>query len=129
MSLNPGQAVIGDYTSVTYESGESFDAGDLVAINSGQIVTADDTNDTNPIGVAMADASGSGEEVAVAVRADGLLTNVASGVTAGVELGTSATEGQAASGSDDFHTLTDEGAAAGLSTNEDIPTGYAAVKF
>lgn len=129
MALNPGQAVIGDYTSVTYESGEAFSAGDLVAINSGQIVTADGTTDVNPIGVATADASGAGEEVAVAVSADGLLTNVASGVTAGTELGTSSTEGQAASGSDEFHALTDEGGAAGLSTKEDIPTGYAAVKF
>lgn len=57
-----------------------------------------------------------------------VLANVAAGVTAGTELGVSATEGELASGSDGFSALTDEGAAAGLSTNESIPTGYAAVR-
>lgn len=57
-----------------------------------------------------------------------VLANVASGVTAGTELGTSATEGEVASGSDGFSALTDEGAVAGLSTNESVPAGYAGVQ-
>lgn len=56
-----------------------------------------------------------------------VLANVASGVTAGTELGASATEGQLGSGSGGFSALTDEGAVAGLSTNEAVPTGYAGV--
>jgi len=57
-----------------------------------------------------------------------VLANVANGVSAGTELGASATEGQLASGSDGVSALTDEGAAAGLSTKESIPAGYAGVR-
>jgi hypothetical protein len=57
-----------------------------------------------------------------------ILANVASGVTAGTELGPSATDGELASGSDGYSALTDEGAAAGLSTNESVPAGLAAVE-
>lgn len=57
-----------------------------------------------------------------------VLAAVAGGVTAGSELGPSATEGQLASGSGGVSALTDEGDAAGLSTNESIPSGYAGVR-
>lgn len=58
-----------------------------------------------------------------------VLANVASGVTAGTELGPSATDGELASGSDGYSAVTDEGAVAGLSTNESPPSGLAAVPF
>ena len=129
MALNPGQTVIGETDTVTYEAGEALSAGDVVGINTGQLAKADGTTDTNPIGVIVGNASAAGENVSVAVAANGILANVASAISAGTELGASATEGQLGSGSDEFHALTDEGAAAGLVTNESIPTGYAVVKF
>jgi hypothetical protein len=57
-----------------------------------------------------------------------VLANVASGVSAGTELGPSATDGELASGSDGYSAVTDEGDAAGLSTAESIPSGYAGVR-
>lgn len=56
-----------------------------------------------------------------------ILANVASGTTAGTELGASATDGQLGSGSEGVSAVTDEGGVAGLSTNESVPAGYAAV--
>jgi hypothetical protein len=58
-----------------------------------------------------------------------VLANVASGVTAGTELGPSATDGELASGSDGYSAITDEGGASGLSTNEAPAAGLAAVRF
>lgn len=57
-----------------------------------------------------------------------VLANVASGVAAGVELGPSATDGELASGSDGYSTVTAEGSASGLSTDESVPSGYAGVR-
>ena len=57
-----------------------------------------------------------------------VIANVASGVTAGTELDVSATEGELAGGSGGVSALTDEGDAAGLSTNESVPAGYAGVR-
>jgi len=57
-----------------------------------------------------------------------VLANVASGVSAGNELGPSASDGELAGGSDGYSALTDEGDAAGLSTNESVPAGLAAVE-
>lgn len=57
-----------------------------------------------------------------------VLANVASGVSAGTELGPSATDGELASGSDGYSALTDEGGPAGLSTNESVAAGLAAVE-
>ena len=56
-----------------------------------------------------------------------VLAAVASGVGAGTELGPSATDGELASGSDGYATITGEGDAAGLSTSESIPAGTAGV--
>jgi hypothetical protein len=58
-----------------------------------------------------------------------VLASVASGVSAGTELGASATDGELASGSDGYSAVTDEGAVGGLSTNESPASGLAAVKF
>lgn len=66
-----------------------------------------------------------GEEVISGV----VLASVAGDVSAGTELGPSATEGQLASGSGGYSALTNEGDAAGLSTNEAIPAGYAGVRI
>lgn len=57
-----------------------------------------------------------------------VLANVANGVSAGDELGPSATDGQLAGGDDGYSALTDEGDAAGLSTNESPDAGLAAVR-
>jgi hypothetical protein len=56
-----------------------------------------------------------------------VLASVAGTVSAGDELGPSATNGELAGGSDGYSALTDAGSAAGLSTNESVPAGTAAV--
>jgi hypothetical protein len=137
MSLNPGQKVIGETETVTYEAGEALSPGDVVGIDSGTL-RAVNSGDTSPnaIGV-VADRAGadsgtdyaSGDEVAVHINGSCILVSVASGISAGDELGPSATDGQLGSGSDGFEALTDEGSAAGLSTNENIPAGHAGVKL
>jgi len=58
-----------------------------------------------------------------------VLANVAAGVSAGAELGPSATDGELAAGDDGYSALSDEGGAAGLSTGESPLSGYAAVPF
>lgn len=137
MSLKPGQTVIGDDTTVTYEAGETISPGDVVGIDGGQLRAANSGDGSpNPIGVAghgggesAGEDYASGEDVPVVVDAVCVLTSVADGVTAGTELGASATDGELAAGSGGFEPLTDEGAAAGLSTNETIPAGYAGTKL
>jgi hypothetical protein len=57
-----------------------------------------------------------------------VLANVASGVSAGDELGPSATDGQLAGGSAGIDAITDEGGVAGLSSNESIDAGLAAIE-
>lgn len=126
MGLSLGEDAFGEAEGVTYEAGESLTAGDAVGINGGQLATADDTTDTNPIGVVARDAE-SGDNVTVWVRGV-VVANVASGVSAGTELGTSATEGQLASGSGGFEALSDEGAASGLGVGS-VPTGGAVTKL
>jgi hypothetical protein len=59
---------------------------------------------------------------------DLVLANVATGVSAGDELGASGTDGELAGGSAGIDAITDEGGVAGLSSNEDIPAGLAAVE-
>jgi len=53
---------------------------------------------------------------------------VGSSVSAGDELGPSTTDGQLVGGSDGYSALTDAGAVAGLSSNESVPSGAAAVE-
>lgn len=129
--LELGSDAFGDAHTVTYEAGESLAAGDAVAVNSGQLATADGTTDTNIIGVVAegVDASiSAGDEVPVHVRGV-VVANVASGVTAGTELGTSSTEGQLASGSQAVEALSDEGAASGLGIGASLPANGAVVKL
>jgi len=137
MSLNPGEAVVSGTATATYEAGESVSPGDVVGIDGG-VLRAVNSGDTSPnlVGVVghgggadAGDAYESGEEVPVHVDGSAVVANVASGVSAGEELGPSATDGQLGAGSDGFDALTDEGSMAGLSTNEAMPTGHAAVNF
>ena len=126
MGLELGEDAFGSAVGVTYEAGGSISAGDAVAINGGQLATADGTTDTNPIGIAAADAAAT-ETVTVWV-AGVVVANVAGAVTAGTELGTSATEGQLAAGSGGFEALSDEGAASGLEVGS-VPAGGAVTKL
>jgi hypothetical protein len=57
-----------------------------------------------------------------------VLANVASGVSAGDELGPSTTDGELAAGSDGYSALTDEGGVGGLLSKETPGAGLAAVR-
>lgn len=127
MPIELGESVFGEGRTVTYEAGGSITAGDLVAINGGQLATADSTTDTNPVGIAGEDAA-SGDDTQVWV-AGTVVGNVASGETAGTELGASATEGELGAGSDGYQLLSDEGATSGLGIGSDVPTGAGVVKL
>jgi N-methylhydantoinase A len=105
------------------------DGGALRAVNSGD-------GSTNLVGVVGYGGGGdagddyeSGEGVPVHVDGSAVIASVASGVSAGDELGPSATDGQLGTGSAGVDALTDEGDMAGLSSNESIPAGYAAINF
>jgi len=135
MTLKPGMDFIGDSSTVTYEAGETVSPGDVVGISGGQLraVNSGDTS-PNPIGVVGhgggtdgGEDYASGEDVPVHVGGTGVLTNVATGVSAGEELGPSGSDGQLGAGSAGYDALTDEGAVAGLSSNEAVPDGYAVV--
>ena len=137
MTLKPGQHYIGGGCTVTYEAGETVSPGDVVGIDGGQLRAVNSGDGSpNAIGV-VGDGGGadsgedyqSGDEVPVHVEGAGVVVNVASGISAGDELGPSATDGELAAGSDGFEALTDEGAVAGLSSNESVPTGHAVVKL
>jgi hypothetical protein len=137
MALNPGECVASGKATVTYEAGESISPGDVVGINSGQLRAAN-SGDASPniVGVAghgggedAGEDYGSGDEVPVHVDGSAVIANVASGVSAGDELGPSASDGELAGGSAGIDALTDEGSMAGLSTNESMPTGYAAINY
>jgi hypothetical protein len=137
MSLNPGECAVSGKATATYEAGESVSPGDVVGIDGGALrpVNSGDTS-PNLVGVAghgggadAGDDYGTGEEVPVHVDGSAVVANVASGVSAGDELGPSATDGELGAGSAGVDALTDEGGMAGLSTNESMPAGYAAVNY
>lgn len=116
-----------DLKRVTYEADETINAGDVVAITSGLAHQADDTTDTNDFGVAALDAE-DGDELTVYIEGP-VVTNVASGVTAGEELTLSATDGQLAAGAGDYVALTDAGDMAGLSHGAGLDANAAVVNF
>ena len=129
--LELGSDAFGDAQTVTYEAGGSLSAGDAVAINGGQLATADGTTDTNIIGVVaegVADSVAAGDDVPVHVRGV-VVANAAAAVAAGTELGTSATEGQLASGTQGIEALSDSGAASGLGIGASLPANGAVVKL
>jgi len=137
MSLKPGECAVSGKATVTYEAGESVSPGDVVGIDGG-VLRAVNSGDTSPnlVGVAghgggadAGDDYASGEEVPVHVDGSAVVANVASGVSAGDELGPSATDGELGAGSAGVDALTDEGDMAGLSSNESMPAGFAAINY
>lgn len=137
MALKPGECAVSGKATATYEAGESVSPGDVVGIDGG-VLRAVNSGDTSPNlvgvvghggGAGAGDDYGSGEEVPVHVDGSAVVANVASGVSAGDELGPSATDGQLGAGSAGVDALTDEGDMAGLSTNESMPAGYAAINY
>lgn len=117
-----------DTKAVTYEAGEAISAGDAVAINAGQLATADGTTDTNALGIAGEAASAAGENITVYTEGP-VVANVAGTVAAGEALDVSATEGQLAAGAGDFNALTDAGAVSGLSAGYGLDANAAVVQF
>jgi len=137
MSLKPGECVVGGKSTATYEAGESVSPGDVVGVDDGAL-RAVNSSDSSPnlIGVVghgggagAGDDYQSGEEVPVHVDGSAVVAHVASGVSAGDELGPSATDGQLGAGSAGVDALTDEGGMAGLSSAESMPAGYAAINY
>jgi len=116
-----------DLKKVTYEADEAISAGDVVAITSGLAHLADDTTDTNDFGVAAVDAV-DGENFSVYIEGP-VVTNVATGVSAGEELTLSGTDGQLAAGTGDYTALTDEGDMVGLSHGAGLGDNAAVVNF
>jgi len=130
--LELGDDAYGDATTIGYEAAGALSAGDVVAINGGQVTTADDTTDTNPIGVVSSSVEGTveaGDDVQVHVNGSGVVANVAASTTAGTELAVSATEGQLAAGSGGFEALSGEGAASGLNIGASLPANGAVTKL
>jgi len=130
--LGLGDDAYGDATTIGYEAAGALSAGDVVAINGGQVTTADDTTDTNPIGVVSSSVEGTveaGDDVQVHVNGSGVVANVAASITAGTELAVSATEGQLAAGSGGFEALSGEGAASGLNIGASLPANGAVTKL
>jgi len=130
--LELGDDAYGDATAIGYEAAGALSAGDVVAINGGQVTTADDTTDTNPIGVVSSSVEGTveaGDDVQVHVNGSGVVANVAASITAGTELAVSATEGQLAAGSGGFEALSGEGAASGLNIGASLPANGAVTKL
>jgi hypothetical protein len=129
MSLNPGQSLHPDAThSETRVAAEALSEGDAVALDTnGELVTADGTNDPVVYGVVgdthTQDGYSTGDYVEVVY--DGpVVANVGSGVGAGVEVGSGATEGELAAGSSAKGIVTKYAEGAGP---ESIPSGYAHV--
>jgi len=102
MSLNPGQSHKSDaHHTETRVAAEALSSGDAVALDgNGELVTADGTNDPTVYGVVgyYPDGVEAGDEVLVTYSGP-VVANVATGVGAGVEVGSSATEGELAAGS------------------------------
>lgn len=125
MALELGDVVIGGAQTVTLTTDGSADSGDAVAINGGKVTQADSTTDTNVIGVLGANQDDSADGDKVAVHIGGVVcAKVASGTSAGTELGASATEGELGAGSAGIQTLGDEG---GVFMGQSAPTGGAVV--
>jgi hypothetical protein len=129
MSLNPGQSLHPASTcEETRVAAESLSEGDAVALDSnGELVKADGTNDPTVYGVVgddhQTDGYSAGDEATVIYQGP-VVANVASGVGAGVEVGSGSTDGQLAAG----------GSAKGVMTKyeegggpESIPDGFAHV--
>jgi len=129
MGLNPGQSLHPDSTGEeTRTAAESLSEGDAVALDSNnELVKADGTDDPVVYGVVADDHTqdgySAGDKAGVVFQGP-VVANVASGVGAGVEVGSGATDGQLAAG----------GSAKGIMTKHaegegpgDVPAGFAHV--
>jgi hypothetical protein len=129
MSLNPGQSLHPASTcEETRVAAESLSEGDAVALDSaGELVAADGTNNPTVYGVVGDDHTqtgyAAGDRVPV-VYAGPVVANVASGVGAGVAVGSGATDGQLAAGDSTKGLMTKYAEGGGP---EDIPSGFAHV--
>lgn len=130
MPTELGQPVVGPARGAPAEVGSTdVTAGDVVAIDGdGLVVPADDTDETDDIGVASADGE---EEDVITVYHDGIIAaNVAGDVSAGEELDLSGTEGQLSGGSGGYTAWSDAGGDSPLSHGslDDLGDNAAAVK-
>jgi len=116
-----------DVKAVTYEADEDINAGDVVALTDDLAHQADDTTDTNDVGIARTGGS-DGDEIAVNIEGP-VVANVATDVGSGVEVTLSGTDGQLAAGAGDYTTLTPEGGIGGLSYGAGMPDNAAGVNF
>jgi hypothetical protein len=128
MSLNPGQSLHAAACEETRTAAESLAEGDAVALDSnGELVKADGTNDPTVYGVVGDDHTQSGYSAGdptPVIYKGPVVANVASGVGAGVEVGSGSTDGQLAAGSSAKGLMTKYAEGAGP---EDIPSGFAHV--
>lgn len=130
MSLEPGQSHKGDAQDTeTRTAAESLSSGDAAALDAnGELVKADDTNDPTVYGVVgyYPDGIDAGDQVKITYSGP-VVANVAAGVGPSVELGSSATEGQLASGTSSKGIMTMYAEGAGPGGIPDVPAGYAHV--
>jgi hypothetical protein len=132
MSLNPGQSLHPDGThEETRTAAEALDEGDAVALDSnGELVAADDTDNPTVYGVVGDDHITDGYETGdkATVIFDGpVVANVASGVGAGVAVGSSATDGQLAVGDSAKGIVTKFAEGEGPNDGRTAPDGFAHV--
>jgi len=129
MALNAGDSLHPEATDrETRTAAESLDYGDAVALDgNGELVAADGTNDPTVYGVIgndhTKDSVSAGDKVEVVYQGP-VVANVASGVGAGVEVGSGSTEGQLAAGSSVKGIVTKHAEGSGP---ESIPSGFAHV--
>ena len=110
MPTELGQPIVGPARGVPAVVGDTdVSAGDVVAVSSGTIVPADDTTNTDDLGVCSDD--GTDGDIITVYREGIIAANVAGSVTAGAELGLSATAGQLTSGTGGYHAWSDAGGA------------------
>jgi hypothetical protein len=128
MSLNPGQSLHAAACEETRTAAESLAEGDAVALDSsGELVKADGTNNPTVYGVVGDDHTQSGYSAGdptPVIYKGPVVANVASGVGAGVEVGSGSTDGQLAAGGSAKGLMTKYAEGAGP---EDIPSGFAHV--
>lgn len=110
MPTELGDVVVGPARGVPAEVGSTdVSAGDVVAVSSGTVVPADDTN--NPDDLGIADQDGTEGDVITVYREGIVVANVGGSVSAGGELGLGTTAGQLTSGSAGYFAWSDAGGA------------------
>lgn len=132
MSLNPGQSLHPDGThEETRTVAEALSEGDAVALDSnGELVAADGTNNPTVYGVVGDDHITDGYEAGdkATVITDGpVVASVASGVGAGVAVGSGATDGQLATGDSTKGLMTKYAEGEGPNDGRTAPDGFAHV--